>query len=104
MTDAPYGYIDDDPANGPRPNNYRNGAEFGMAARRIMLEAMNKVPLAPPTQEEIEAANIMAANFEGFIEGEKHERAKIVKWLRGSGDPVIANWLSMQIEAGEHLK
>ena len=32
----------------------------------------------------------------------EEERAAIVAWLRGSGDPVIANWISAQIERGEH--
>jgi len=36
-------------------------------------------------------------------EAAQAERDRIVSWLLGSGDPIIANWISAQIEAGEHL-
>ena len=32
----------------------------------------------------------------------EEERTAIVAWLRGSGDPVIANWISAQIEQGDY--
>jgi hypothetical protein len=51
---APYGYIDDDPANAPRPHNHRGAADFGMAARRVLLDALHKELQAPPTSAEIE--------------------------------------------------
>ena len=43
---------------------------------------------------------------QGYYDGRQfdrmEERAAIVAWLRGSGDPVIANWISDQIEEGKH--
>jgi hypothetical protein len=32
------------------------------------------------------------------------ERAAIVAYLQTNPDPVVRNWISAQIEAGEHLK
>ena len=32
------------------------------------------------------------------------ERAAIVAWLRINPDPIVRNWISAQIEAGEHHK
>jgi hypothetical protein len=118
MTDeAPYGYIDDDASKGPRTKPYRDAAEFGMAARRILLDALHKEPQEPPTPAEIEAAKLANANWEGFIAGEKYERAKIVAWLRrhtaGIAPIRVVETLTTSktqsvlidaIEAGEHLK
>lgn len=56
--------------------------------------------LGDPTEQEA----ILKAFGMGLAEGRALEREAIVKWLRGSGDPVIANWISAQIEAEEHLK
>jgi hypothetical protein len=118
MTDeAPYGYIDDNPANAPRPHNHRGVADFGLAVRRILLDALHKEPQEPPTPAEIEAAKLANANWEGFIAGEKYERAKIVAWLRrhkaGIAPIRVVETLTISktqsalidaIEAGEHLK
>ena len=46
-------------------------------------------------QEAVEQHNIAVA---------KAEREAIIKWLRGSADPIIANWISAQVENEEHLK
>lgn len=46
---APYGYIDDDPSNSPRPYNHRGAADFGLAIRRILLDALHKEQQTPPT-------------------------------------------------------
>lgn len=32
----------------------------------------------------------------------RQERAAIVRWLRTNPDPIVRNWISAQIEAGEH--
>lgn len=32
----------------------------------------------------------------------KLERAAIVRWLQSHPDPIVRNWISAQIEAGEH--
>jgi hypothetical protein len=32
------------------------------------------------------------------------ERKRIVTYLRTNPDPIVRNWISAQIEAGEHLK
>jgi len=34
----------------------------------------------------------------------RDEREKIVAWLQTNPDPIVRNWISAQIEAGEHLK
>jgi hypothetical protein len=103
--EAPYGYIDDDASKGPRTKPFRDGAEFGMAARRILLDALHKEPQEPPTPAEIEAAKIANANWEGFIAGESYEREKIVAWLLETEE--IYDWSPPTIAAAiidqEHL-
>ncbi len=109
--EAPYGYIDDDASKGPRTKPFRDGAEFGMAARRILLDALHKEPQEPPTPAEIEAAKLANANWEGFIAGEEYERAKIVAYLLNEQRQYprteysgFAAMIAEQIEAKEHLK
>lgn len=80
MTDeAPYGYIDDDPEKGPRTKPYRDGAEFGMAARRALRESMLNKPF---TQEEIDEWKMAAANWEGFLSGEREEHKRITHIIK----------------------
>lgn len=35
-------------------------------------------------------------------EAARQERAAIVRWLWTNPDPIVRNWISAQIEAGEH--
>jgi hypothetical protein len=34
----------------------------------------------------------------------EQERKRIVAYLQTNPDPIVRNWISAQIEAGEHLK
>jgi hypothetical protein len=49
------------------------------------------------------------ANAAAVIEADREEaalreRKRIVAYLQTNPDPIVRNWISAQIEAGEHLK
>jgi hypothetical protein len=41
---------------------------------------------------------------QGSYDPAAEERAAIVAYLQTNPDPIVRNWISAQIEAGEHLK
>lgn len=52
----------------------------------------------------VNEANIAKARLKGVQKQWVADRTKIVAWLQTNPDPIVRNWISAQIEAGEHLK
>jgi hypothetical protein len=71
-------------------------------AHRAKYKARAEEQAKPKRRVETRAAGGKAVLH--YNDGVAAERAAIVAWLRINPDPIVRNWISAQIEAGEHHK